>query len=68
MEALTFRWRGLEESSLVITKAETQQIIASIGSGVGVGVDLEPLDKDDKKCIESKENEKQPDKWNPYER
>ena len=66
MEALTFRWRGLEESSLVITKVETQQIIGSIGSGVGV--DLESLDLRDKKYIEHKEKEKICEKWNPYER
>ena len=68
MEALTFRWRGLEESSLVITKAETQQIIGSIGSGIGVGIDPESLDIKDKNCIENKENEKISEKWNQYER
>ena len=69
MEALTFRLRGLEESSLVITKAETQQIIGSIGSiGSGVGVGLEPLDIKDKELNDSKENVKECHKWNPYER
>ncbi|CAG2111008.1 unnamed protein product [Medioppia subpectinata] len=65
LEALTFRLRGLEESSLVITKAETQQIIGSIGSGVGVG--LETLDIKDKELNESKENVKECQKWSPYE-
>ncbi|CAG2169618.1 unnamed protein product, partial [Oppiella nova] len=68
LEALTFRLRGLEESSLVITKAETQQIIASIGSiGSGVGVGLEPLDIKDQELNDSKENVKECHKWNPYE-
>lgn len=67
LEALTFRLRGLEESSFVITKAETQQLIGNIGSGVAVDVDLEALDFKDKECIECIARDKG-EKLKPYER
>jgi hypothetical protein len=57
LEALTFRLRGLEESSVLITKAETQQTIG-----------IEVLDIRDKKCSESKNDEKENQQLKPYQR
>jgi hypothetical protein len=52
--------RGLEETSAVIIKAETQHIIGSVG--------LEQLDIKDKKYTESKEDEKECQRLHHYER
>ncbi|XP_054162297.1 gamma-aminobutyric acid type B receptor subunit 2-like [Oppia nitens] len=66
LEALTFRFRGLEESSLVITKADTQ-LIGSIVTNVDIGLENVIIIDKDKQLCEDKQNDKECQKWSHYD-